>query len=397
MALFGKNTRVDTPFDNYKERSKEPDGIHVGRSGAADFYLNSKAVIFLVAVILSLSMKCEMLGECLMWAIVLLVMIFLWSVTVRFFVPHKNVMANIVINFAYVVLFGMGYSFAIRYGASHLNAFLPAGTLRDNLQLVYDMHYLTPMAIAFSVVTHYEYERPDFTWMVLLPTGIGLGVMIVTSFFLDIFNITKGFVAIMIAALLLMLISGILTMIRKHGVYFAPPNQYNIFTDVPVKKTYEFRRFAMSKLLLTVSAVSSVVICEILVFFTRRYNFDLRPFIPIVMALLLGGFTALIGFIPFIREACTDSFDIRYYIRYYEYPAISALLSLPFSGSYPYFKLLMYIVIICLSDAFITGLLVSFPRKVIFADRNKSTTGAPAMLLTISLIVMVGTIFFVIY
>ncbi|MBO7450763.1 MAG: hypothetical protein J6U54_10370 [Clostridiales bacterium] len=397
MAFFGKNTRVDTPFDNYKERSKEPDGIHVGRSGAADFFLNSKSVIFLVGVILSLSMKCERLGECMMWAVVLLVMIMLWSVTVRFFVPHKNMMGNIVINFVYVVLFGLGYTFAIKYGVAYKSNLVPDEALRYNLQLVYDMHYLTPMALAFSAASRYEYERPDFGWIVVLPTGLGLGIMLATSLILDLFNITKGFVAILIASLLLMLVSGVLTVIKKHGVYFAPPPQYNIFTEVPVKKEYEFRRFVLSKALLMVSAISSVVICEILVFFSKRYNFDLRPFIPIVMALLLGGFTALIGLIPFIKEACTDSFDIRYYIRYYEYPAISALLSIPFSGSYPYFKLLMYIVIFCMSDAFITGLLVSFPRKVIFADRNKCTTGAPAMLLTVSLIVMVGTIFFVIY
>lgn len=392
MAIYGKKTRVDTPFDDYKRRSAEPAGVHVGRSKAAPFYMNNRSVIFLVGVVLSLAMKCENIFEFSLWSVVLLLMILFWSFTVRLFVPHKNIMANILVNFLYVVLWGLGYSFLIRY----LGSKLPYDMVRLNLELVYDMHYLTPMAISFSSVSRYEEERPDFGWNVLFPAFTGVAVMIVTTLVSMLFHITKGFMAIMEAALLLMLVSVILSAIRKHGVYFAAKTQYDIFTAVPDKDPSEFGKFVLNKLFLFISCGLTVAICEAAVIFLSG-KFDIRIVMPALIALILGGFVALISKIPFLGSKDHGPGDIRYLIRYYEYPAISALLSLPFASDYPYIKLAVYIALIILADSLITGLIVALPRRLIFSNRNGNSSGAPAILLTISLIVMVGTVFFVIY
>lgn len=394
MAVFGKNTRVDTPFDDYKERSAETDGFHVGRASAASFYMSIKSVVFLVGIILSICMKCENIGSCLVWSSVVFVMVILWSFTVRFFVPHKNLMANIIINLLYVTLFGIAYSYSTRY----IGKFLTSDYIGMNLELVYDLHYLTPMAIAFSSVSHYEYERPDYSWTVLFPTGVGIAVMFFSSLILDILDVTKGFAAILLAAIILMVLSFILSAINKHGVYFAPPPQYDIFSVVPIKEQFEFRRFVLNKIALLLASAVSVSISLTGVHFLGVYGQYLRYMMPAVMALLLGGLVAVIGKIPFLQEPNVDEFDIRYYLRYYEYPAISAFLSLPFAVEHMgLIKLVIYLFLLVLADSVITGLLVSLPRRTIFVNKNPSTTGAPSILLIISLFVMVGTIFFVIY
>ena len=392
MAIFGKNTRVDTPFDDYKKRSEAPGGIQVGRSKAAPLYLNNKSVIFLVGVILSLAMKCESVLECVAWAGVIFVMILFWSVTVRFFVPHKNMTANMIINYIYVVLFGLAYSYLLKY----VDSKIPLDAFRLNLESIYDMHYLTPMALAFSAVSRYDYDRPEFGWNILLPTGLGFFVMLITSLTLGLLHITKGFVAIMEASLLLMLISVILSLFYKHGVYFSAPPQYNIFTAVPNRDVTELGKFVINKIVLFGVSLVSITVCILLNRFVGS-RFPIRFFDPLIMALLLGGFLAIVNLIPYLTRRVGVRNDIRDFIRFYEYPAISTFLSLPLAGEYPYFKLLVYIVLLTAADALITGLVVAIPRRLIFSNRNSSTTGAPAILLIISLIVMVGTIFFVIY
>ena len=394
MAVFGKNTRVDTPFDNYKERSKEPGGFHVGRSKAAAFYMSTKSIIFLIGIVLSICMKCESIGSCLIWSSVVFLMVILWSFTIRFFVPHKNMMANIIINFLYVVLFGLAYSYSTRY----IGKFLTSEYIGMNLELVYDLHYLAPMALAFSSVSHYEYERPDYNWTILFPTGIGIAVMFFSSFILEILGVTKGFAAILLAALFLLILSLILSAIYKHGVYFAPPPQYDIFSNVTCKERFEFRRFVLNKAILFFVSVLSVAIGIIGVRLLGSNGHYLRYFMPAVMALLLGGFVAIMDKIPALQDTNIDEFDIRYYIRYYEYPAISTFLSIPFATDHFFIpKLIIYIALLILADSVITGLLISLPRRTLFVNKNPSTSGAPSILLIISLFVMVGTIFFVIY
>ena len=392
MAVYGKKTRVDTPFDDYKKRSEAPGGIQVGRSKAAPLYMNNKSVIFLVGIILSLAMKSESILECVAWAGVIFIMVLFWSVTVRFFVPHKNITANIIINFLYVVLFGLGYSYLLRY----IGGKIPTDVFRLNQESIYDMHYMTPMALAFCAVSRYDYDRPEFGWNILLPTGLGFVVMFITSLTLGLLHITKGFVAIMEASLLLMLFSVIMSLFYKHGVYFSAPPQYNIFTAVPNKDITEFWKLVINKLALFGASVISVVICIVLDRFLGN-RFPIRYFDPLIMAILLGGFLALINAIPYLTRRVGVRNDIRDFLRFYEYPAISTLLSLPLAGDYPYPKLFIYIVLLIAADALITGLVVSIPRRLIFSNRNSSTTGAPAILLVISLIVMVGTTFFVIY
>lgn len=391
MAVIGKNNRVDTPFDNYKERSKEPDGIHVGRVSAAPFFFGQKAVIFMVGVVLSLAMKCEDLRSFAPWTLVLFLMIGLWSCTVRLFVPRKNLMLNCLVNFIFVLFFGIGYTYAVKNLGGRF-----ADLLHYNLVSIYDMYYLTPMAIAFAVMSDYVDERPGFKWNILIPTGIAAGTMLLTTSICQLLQITKGFVSIMFAGLILFAASYILSAFLKRGVYFAPAPQYDIFNDVPIREPHEFRKFVFSKLFLTLFAFFSVTVTGTVLHFLGQRAQDLKLFIPLFIALLMGGMMLLVFRLPLYRDSA-DSFELRNLVRYYEYPVICTFISFPFAVDFSNAKFAAYIFLVMLADFLLTGFIVSIPRRLILSNRSRNTTGAPAILLIISLIVMVGTVFFVIY
>ena len=390
MAISGKNTKVDTPFDNYKERSKEPDGIHVGRVSAAPFFLGQKAVIFLVGIVLTLSMKCESFGSFFSWSALLALMILIWSFSLRLFVPQRNLCLNIFLNFIYVTLFGIGYS----YLASSFMAEVPA-LLTGNLISVADMYYLTPMAIAFAVMCDHEYERPNFKWNILLPTGVGMGAMLLATVICKIAGVTKGFVSIMLASLILFILSYVLSALLKHGVYFSPAPQHNIFTDVPIREPLEFRKFMTFKLILTLLSFFAVSVAGLcLNMIPAKYGLEL--FSPLIVALIFGGSMFLVFKLPMFKSN-EEKKELRDLVRYYEYPVVSVFVSIPLSGNFSYLKYAIYILLVVCADILLTGLIISIPRRLILSNRSRNTEGAPAILLIISLIVMVGTVFFVIY
>ena len=392
MALTGKNDRVDTPFDNYKERNREPGGFHVGRSSAAPFFLSQKSVIFLVGVVLTLCMKCENPMSFAAWTLVVFLMTMVWSVTIRLLPPFKNLMLNVFCNTLFVFLFGIGYSFLAEYGMHFIG-----GVFTGNLAQIYDMYYLTPMAISFSVACDREGDRPNFNWTVLFPTLIGIGVMLLTTLICSGLGITKGFVSIMFASLILFVLSYFLSIISKHGVYFAPAPQYDIFTDVPIRKPNEFRRFILTKLFLFMFSVISVTVTIFALKFASGYGIKLDRYVPLIIAVILGAFMFISLKSPTISGTDPFDFELRNLVRFYEYPAVCTFLSLPFAASYSPLKLCIYIILVILADIMLTGLIISMPRRLILSNRSMNTTGAPAILLTISLIVMVGTVFFVIY
>ena len=69
----------------------------------------------------------------------------------------------------------------------------------------------------------------------------------------------------------------------------------------------------------------------------------------------------------------------------------------PFVCDFSYIKLIAYIILVLILSTMFSGLMISIPRRLLFTRRVKLASGAPAILIALSLLDMVIRLLFVLY
>lgn len=386
MALFKNNTTVDTPFDNYKERQEERDRLLVGHVPESPIYMSQEAVFFLVSVVMSLYQKCLLVKDGLIWSLVVVLVVLFWSFTVRYFVPKNNLFWNVVTNSIYIFVVNIGVVFLLN---------LVLGVRTNPIDYV----ILTPFVIGFSAVTYTSHTEDYFDYKedVLWPTVRSVVLMIIVCVICHFFNISQSFVAILLAGIGLLIMSRIFSWINKREFLFSPMPAYSIFRSVPNKNPLAFVRFFSYRLLilvgLVIASAISVIMCKIGKM--QGYNFS---FLTVLIFAIVGAIIIMVSdLIPFLKLEKHNSSKVSRRMKYFEYPLICAFMTFPFVSDFSYIKLLAYIIFVLILSTMFSGLMISIPRRLLFTRRVKLASGAPAILIALSLLDMVIRLLFVLY
>lgn len=386
MALFKKNTTVDTPFDNYKERQEEQNRLLVDHIPESPIYMSQEAVFFMVSIVMSIFHNALDVKSCLIWSAITVVVIGIWSFTVRFIAPKKNMLGNVIINTVYILLMNIG----IVIGMSYLfkMEFKP-----------FDVIALVPLALGLSIVSHGFQTEDYFDYKedVLWPTLRSIITILLISAICDFLEVKQSFVVIILEGIAILAMSKFLSVINKREFLFSPVPAYSIFRSVPNRNPYAFVRFfiyrAILLFVLLVAGVACIVLCKI----GDMYEFKLSAFTPIVVAIVLAIYIAIVDMIPFFKSERKSTSRVARYMKYYEYPLICAFMAFPFINEYSILKTVVYIIFLVGLDIMFSSFVISIPRRLLFTRRVKVASGVPAILIALGLLDMVMELLFMIY
>lgn len=386
MSLFKNNKTVDTPFDNYKERQEERERLMVDHVPESPVYMTQEAVFFMVSIVMSLFQKTLSIGEGSLWTLVTFLVILIWSFTVRLFVPKRNMLLNVFINTLFVLLSNIGV--VVLLGSFTTLGIVPTDTL-----------VLMPLGIGFSILS-YEFHSEDYFDYkedLLWPSLRTLGLMIVVSALCDVLGIKVYFVSILLSSLLMLFMSRVISLINKREFLFAPLPAYSVFKSVPSKHPLSFVRYFSYRIYLVISMVVASIVTIIVQNISVSKGIDIKWFIGILVAVVMFIFLLIADFIPFFKSEFRSASKLARYIKYYEFPVLCVLLTYGISCGYSYIRLGVYVIVLVLIDILFTGFLISLPRRLLITRRCKYLSGAPAILMTLALLVMVVNILFMLY
>ena len=339
MAVFKNNKTIDTPFDNYKERQEERDRLMVDHVPESPVYMTQEAVFFMVSIVMSLFQKTLTIGEGSLWTLTVFLVIMIWSFTVRLFVPKKNMIWNVLVNVLFVLLANIGA--VVVLGSFTTLRINPADTL-----------IMMPLGIGFSILSYEFHDEDYFDYKedLLWPSLRTLAVMIVVSALCDVMGIRVYFVAVLFAALLVLFMSRVVSMINRREFLFAPLPAYSVFKSVPSKHPVSFVRFFAYRIVLVISMLVASISLVIIIRVTSARGIDIKWFAGIIVAVIMFVFLLIANFVPFFKSEFKSTSKLARYIKYYEFPVLCALLTNGILSGYSYLKLGMYILILLLLE-----------------------------------------------
>lgn len=386
MALFGNNTKVDTPFDNYKERQEERQRLLVGHVPPSPIYMSQEAVFFLVSIVMCLFQKCFTIKDAAIWSVAVVIVVGLWSVTMRFFISKADMLINVFLNTFFVLTCNLGIVWLI-----NILLKMPV-TLSDYVTL-------SPLALGFMMIS-YEFHAEDYFDYredVLFPTIRGIISTMVVAVICHFFMIQLSFFTVLLSALVLLLMSRVESLIYKRDYLYAPVPPYSAFKSVPNKEPMAFLRFFSYRIILFIAMIVASIVSIIVTMIGERINFALDRFNGLLVAVVMIIFIAIVEFIPFFKSERKNRSRNARFMRYYEYPFICAAVCVGLGMNIPLWKYGIYLLFIVLLDLYVAGYMISLPRRLLFTRKNKYYSGAPAILVNISLLVMVINLLFMIY
>lgn len=386
MGLFNKNTTVDTPFDNYKERQEEQQRLLVNHVPESPVYMSQEAVIFMVSVVMAVFQKCTEIKSGIIWVLATVAVVFLWSVTIRFILPKKNMLVHVFANTMYVLIMNAGIVIGLYY------------LLKMEVKPT-DYFLLIPLALGFSILSYGFHSDDYFDYQedILWPTVRTTITMLLVTTICHFIGITQHFVVIVFAGIILLLMSKLLSKLNKREYLFSPVPAYSIFRSIPNRNTVAFVRFFLYRALLFVVLMATAIICLIVCRVALNYGFDVSMFSTFIVVIILSIVVVIIDFIPFFKEETKSKSRTARIMKYIEIPLLSAFMAIPVINNYEHIKFGVYVLFLVALEVLFSGLVIALPRRLLFTRRVKVSSGAPAMLIALALIDMVVELLFVIY
>ncbi len=382
---FKMNNKKPTPFDDYEARKEKREAeLKVSHVSDTPNYMTKGSAFFLLSLILTCALKCETVIDFLVWFAAVFILSIFWCFTIRFLMDKMPRVYAVTVNTLYVSLAGLGFTIFKSWINVKLGSMGFPDLIISNLSGVYDMYYLTPMILGFSA---FLFDSGNGTNEFLIgkhfmrPLGICFAVTLITAAVSRLLGITKGFLGILILALLLILLSLIRTAIVKHGVYFSYPD-FGSRAIISTSKEL-LRSFVFSKLKLTLAAIVSFVATSSIIYFAgTRFDMHLQKYAFLITSVIMMIFCCV--------------FENKSPMMFlFDYPLVAMLLSVPYEIGITVPMIPVYCIAVIIADVCLSAFVFTINRRLLFADISAYVKGVPLILIYVSLILMVGTVTFV--
>lgn len=382
---FKMNNKKPTPFDDYEARKEKREAeLKVSHVSDTPNYMTKGSAFFLLSLILTCALKCENVIDFLIWFAAVFILSIFWCFTIRFLMDKMPRVYAIAVNTLYVSLAGLGFTILKSWINVKLGTMGFPDLIISNLSGVYDMYYLTPMILGFSAFAFDSEDNSNEFYIgkhFLRPLGICFAVTLITAAVSHFLGITKGFLAVLIIALLLILLSIIRSAVVKHGVYFSYPN-FGSRTIISTSKEL-LRSFVFSKLKLTLAATVSFVATSALIYILgTRFGLHLQMYAFLITSVIMMLFCCL------LEQKSPTMFLL-------DYPLVAMLLSVPYEIGISVSMIPVYCIAVIIADVCLSAFVFTINRRLLFAEVNVHVKGVPLILIYVSLILMVGTVTFV--
>ena len=382
---FKMNNKKPTPFDDYEARKEKREAeLKVSHVSDTPNYMTKGSALFLLSLILTCALKCENVIDFLIWFAAVFVLCIFWCFTLRFLTDKLPRVFFVTVNTLYVSLAGLGFTILKSWINVKLGSMGFPDLIISNLSGVYDMYYLTPMILGFSAFS-FNSEGNQRAFSIgkdfFRPLGICFAVTLITAAVSRLLGITKGFLAVLIISLLLILLSIVRSAIVKHGVYFSYPD-FGSRAITSISKDL-LKNFIFSKLKLTLAAIVSFVATSSIIYIAgTNFGIHLQKYAFLITCIFMMIFCCLLE----KKSPMMFLFD---------YPLVAMLLSVPYEIGIALPMIPVYCIAVIVADVCLSAFVFTINRRLLFADINANVKGVPLILIYVSLILMVGTVTFV--
>ena len=373
MGLF--SNKYNTPFDNEDTRRirhvGNPRATHIKATG----YMTTRSALFLGYTLISLCMLYSVAKVTLWWPVACATaVLFIWSVTLRFFIHPKLSALSFVIT-AMLFTAASEASFRMEWCSAALGAlFIPMA--------------LGMMSLSrFKADDEEKFSIPEFTDEVFKPFALAVFASAFGFLASGLFEKRFIFTTLLFAITFLIVFSWALSKISGTPRLITS-KALTEFWDIPVADYQEVRRFAFSRVAF---ALVMVVIAGML----------------FAMWVLVGGPYARMASVPatalvqtiismsllsFSRGGIRKSiFGLRYFVS--ETAIGAQFLAVFFLARQDHvpsiFSIIVAVILAILADTMLTGLLSVIRRRLIFVTKSRYLDGLPFYLVLTSLICMI--------
>lgn len=387
MAFTKRKDIVDTPFDDgvlrARNRTIETDEAKELKA----HYMTTRSALFLACLILGMTGNINTAIHYAYTVGVVAVTVLLWSITFRFLKSDKFPLIN---GFVSLVL-----SLAVGYGLEY-----------------FILHYVNVFSLVIVAIglallgsmppDGHSFKRTRFIDEILLPLVFAISSTIFGVGAVCVINCKADFVSTIISVLVLVALSYLLTFITKRNYYMTSRLMKDV-KDIPVNVKEDLKIFISTKTVFMIACFVAFAISALVqALLNDQYLFSL-VLMPLV-TLLLFCFYPL-----YSKSAKSNAFGVATYayecifMSYLIYSTCSyfyiehgSSLVVNFFLEEPLLVILSLLSLVA-SDMLVTGLFASYKRKLIFSQRLKHSDGMPFYLLVVAMILMIGSLFYVIY
>ena len=389
MAIYKRKDRINTPFDDYASRmsTKVVESRETEEMKAR--YQTTRGALFLGLLILAITGNTFDLYSLGFVSISIVSSILIWLVSFRFIMNEKTVFVSAIVNLSLCI----SVSYLFEKYLTHYNNIFASVVLAMGLTILSSIpiegeEILKTRAKSFDEVT-------KMILFAIVPSFVGVA-------FVYLIDVKVRFVSTIIAVVMLVIVSYILSMIFRKRYYMTSRRLKN-FINIPTDPSKDIITFALSKTIVLISSVFTIA-CAITIQYMfgvdKYFEYALLPIMTIIMLVFVFFYrpcdrNSLFGGLLYPFEAMFIAYLLSILFEKASSQSPSLLL-LNYLSVRPDYVILFVIAIIA-GDIVITGLIATYRRKLLYTKRIKHFDGMPFMLLLSSFILMVVSMFFVIY
>ena len=373
MGLF--SNKYNTPFDNEDMRRVrhvgKPRATHIKAAG----YMTTRSALFLGYTLISLCLQYAVGNVAFWWPIACsAVVLFLWSVTLRFFIrPKLSILSFIFV----ALLFTAASEASFRMGW--------CGSVSGALFI--------PMAIGIMSLSRFKADDEDefsvafFTDEVFKPFMLALAASAFGFFASGLFEKRYIFTALLAGTAFLILFSWGLSKVSGTPRLFTSRGLTE-FWDIPVADFQEIRRYVFAR---SAFGIIMVVIASLLFALWVLVGGTYARMISVPAAAIVQTIIAM-SLLSFSRGGIRKSvFGLRYFVSETAIGAqFLAVFFLAHQEHVPsFFSIVVAVILAILTDTMLTALLSVIRRRQIFVTKSRYLDGLPFYLVLTSLICMI--------